>query len=155
MSSTIINKSLSVKTIPFGNFSDKIIEYAATTFSPIYHHVVKKHWDNSRFARVRKNYYYSSFKDGIVEVYIPTFADKSRNMKYHRIIIKTLPYLDKEIMLDEAENLRKHIYVSKGHGPVGITDSTTIVLMARHISPAALIQYRKDKKLIYYGLKPK
>jgi len=151
-----LNKNVnSIKSIPFGNFSDKIIEYAATTFSPIYARVVKKHWDNSRFARVRKNYYFSSFEDGIVEVYIPTFQHESLNMNYHRIIIKTLPYLDKEIMLEESQILQKRKYVSHGRGPAGTIDSTTIVLMARQISPSALIQYREDKKLIYYGQKPK
>ncbi len=148
------NTQGSIKDIPFGNFSDKIVGYCSTTFSPMYRRIFSKYWNNAMVANVRKNYCFSDFEEGIVEIYIPTFLDPSRNMKFHRIVVKTLPYLDHKIMEEETVKLRSKRYVSEGRGPAGIVDSESIVLMARHISPEALVEYRKDKKRNYYGLKP-
>lgn len=148
-------KKLSTKEISFGKFSDKIIGYFATTFSPMFYRVFKKHWNNSWFARVRKNYFYSNFQQGIAEVYIPTFQHLDFNMNYHRIVIKVVPYLDKKIMKEESDILRKRKFNANGRGAMGVVDSQTIVLVAQHISPEALKEWRKDRKRKELGLKPK
>lgn len=126
----------------FGKFSDSIIGIGATAFSPMYTRIFKQYWDNTFYARMKRNYYYSSFEDGILEYYIPTFMDVEQNMKYHRIVITVIPELDQETFMGEAEKLNRNHFTL---GPAGTVDSTTIAIIAPKLKKRGFIRSRRLK----------
>ena len=152
--------STPLKSAPFGKFSDKIVGYGATTFSGMYYKIFKKYWNNSIFARVRRNYYHSNFQDGFLEVYVPTFANQEENMSYHRIVLKVVPGLDQEIFENQIQEVRHSRKVSDRRtrnrgGPAGKIDSESIFIIAPRLSPKGLGLWREDRERRSKGEEPK
>lgn len=129
----------------FGPFSDQIIGLGATALSPMYVRVFKQYWDNATYSRMKRNYYASSYEQGTLEYYIPTFMDVERNMKYHRIVIATTPQLDKNSLVREAH---KHLE-TRSITPAGIIDSTTIFMVSPRLSRRGFIHSRKLSETCY------
>jgi len=128
----------------FGLFSDRVIELCNHVFSPMYRRVFKKYWDNSVFARMRRPYFESDIQDGYYEIYIPTFEDiEGWNMRYYRIVVRTVPELDKETLREESLKLRR-TRVANGRGAAGRIDSELIIIVAPKRSDEA----RKQKQFL-------
>lgn len=135
--------------LAFSRFSDRVLELCSTTFSPMYARVFHKHWQNSFYGRMPRPYSFSDWENGVYEFYVPTFADSERNMKYHRIVVRTMPYLDKKIMMKESQGLAK----PQGNTPNGIVDSETRFIVARELSPAGKRLWHEDAGRVKMGLK--
>ncbi len=125
--------------IPFGKYSEDVVGCMATTLSPMYVHVFRKHWNTQFQARVKRNYYQSDFDEGLVECYVPTFASLETNMKYHRIVVKVLPQISKEIMETEGTRLDR----TRDFTPAGTIDSTTVFLVSPRLTKRGFIRSRK------------
>lgn len=138
--------------LAFSRFSDRVIELCATTFSPMYARVFSRYWQNSLYGRMPRPYSVSDWENGVYEFYVPTFADSERNMKYHRIVVRTVPYLDKKILMKEGREIKKPL-TCNGHGPNGIVDSETRVIVARELSPASKRKWHEDKARVKQGYK--
>ena len=116
----------------FGLFSNRVIELANHAFSPMYRRVFKKYWDNSMFARMRRNYVHSDQRNGYYEIYIPTFESMESNMKYYRIAIQVVPELDSDVIRRETHKIRR-----KRITPVGTVDSELTCIVAQRRSDKA------------------
>lgn len=139
----------------FGSFNDRVIGLSATSFSPMYRRVFEKYWRNAMFHKMPRAYNYSNYEEGIFEFYLPTFDRLEEGVNYQRIVIKTLPGLDPEIMEEEAKKLRRQRFVCHGRGPNGRIDSESIFLVAPRLSPEGLAKWQEDKRRERVGLKPK
>lgn len=143
----------------FNDFSDTIIGYANTTFSPLYARVFKRYWDNEFYARMKHSFFYSNFDFGLFEFYVPTFASPELNMKYSRIAIKVVPELDDEIYANAIEELRTRRVsdprtFNRG-GPPGQVTSESLFVVGRKLSAKFLKLYLADKERSKKGLKKK
>jgi len=110
----------------FEAFSDRVIELCNHAFSPLYHRVFKRYWNNGIFARMRRLYVSSDIASGYYEFYIPTFEDADYNMKYYRVVIQVVPELDQELLMNLGSWLRAHRSVK----PAGIVDSELVCIVA-------------------------
>mgnify|MGYP001226687364 CR=1 FL=1 len=95
--------------------------------------VFKEYWSNSYHNAMPKPYYSSNIEESMIEFYIPTFSDHDGSVKYHRIILKTVPVLDKKIFRNEADKL-KSTHLLKPNGRI---DSETIIVVAQQLSEEA------------------
>jgi hypothetical protein len=113
------------KQIPFGTYTDKILEYANQTFATMYHKVFKQYWhDNKFFAKMNQNYTTTDWQNGTFETYIPT-RDQTHGLSYYRIAIKLVPEIDKQTLHEEAQKLQQPM-----HSPTGQLDSELQIIIS-------------------------
>ncbi len=149
-----------LRPAPFARFSDRIMEYMATTFSPMYARVFRQYWHNSVFSRMKKNYYSSNFMESRGEIWIPTIMSLEQNMKFYRIAWVIVAKGDREDFKEKVKQLRHDRRVShpraynKG-GAAGKMDSETLIYIWKEGSPRNKARWRQDKKRVREGLKPK
>lgn len=109
-----------------GNFIDKILEYAADTFSVMHTHFLKKIWgDNSITNKLHGNQVTFDPANGRYEVYIPTRDSVDNNLEYSRIAIQILPMVSNEEKHAEAYKLSVPI-----KEPLGKIESELLILIA-------------------------
>ena len=125
----------------FGLYTDRVLELANATFSPMYTRIFEECWDNSMDARMTRNYCITKWSEGIYEVYVPTFARvDGGNLGFWRIIIKVLPEIDTQAAHEQGiDCFEQHIK------PAGVVDSELICLVAPRKSARA---WRRKEKLI-------
>ena len=122
------------------DFENRCMELVTQTFIPIYARISRQYWYNSTFTRMPKPYTHVDHEGLEFETCIPTFMDIEQNMKYHRIVVKILPTLDKKTMLLEGQKLLDH----KKTDPNGKLDSQTIFLVARKLTADAKKLWDED-----------
>lgn len=109
----------------FATYSDRVLELLNHVFSTAYQRVERRYWNNTDFARVKKNYCVTDWEHGIYEVYLPTFFSAEKNMNYYRIAIKTIPELDPQVL--ESREIELSLQNIK---PAGQVDSQLLVVAA-------------------------
>lgn len=138
-------QTLNVKELPFGLFTDGILEYCNETFSTMYRHIFQKYWHNNNLiAKMPRNYVATDWKNGRYEVYIPTRDSADMNMQYFRISISVLPRVDYETARSESEAMRNGLIAVNGK-----VDSELNVIIAPHLKQRGFIRgfnHAKGKK---------
>lgn len=124
----------------FGLFSERVLELLNHSFSGMYHGIFKEHWHNSFVANMNRNYVSTDWKNGVYEVFIPTFSHAELNMNYYRVVVKVIPEADRMVVREEAENI--HAPICK---PLGVIDSETMFIVA----PRRTLTARKQRQFVY------
>lgn len=110
----------------FGEFTDKILQYANETFSVLHHKFLKDLWGDNRItAKLHHNQVQTDWPNGTYEVYIPTRDNAEYNLSYYRIAIQVLPEISNETKRLEAYKLQEQKLK-----PLGIVESELLILIA-------------------------
>jgi hypothetical protein len=124
-----------MQNIPFGEYVDKILELANSTFAVMYHKFYKKYWhDGSFFSKMTQNYTTTDWQNAVFETYIPT-RDTTHGLSYYRIAIKLVPTTNNEEFHDQAYKLRTPL-----HMPPGQIDSELIIVISQRINKWGFIR---------------
>lgn len=136
----------SSQSIPIENFTDKILEYAANTFSVMHVHFLKKIWgDNNVTHKLHGNQITFDPASGRYEVYIPTRDSVDFNLEYSRIAIQILPMVSNEEKHNEAYKLSVPI-----KEPLGKIESELLILIAPRQHHWGLVKGFKHRNLPGY-----
>lgn len=131
--------------IPFGQYADKILQFANETFAPMYHKIHKQYWhDQKFFAKMTQNYTSTDWQNAQFETYIPTEDIPGYGLSYYRIAIKLLPAVNNQTFREETEKLRAPL-----HMPPGQLDSELQIIISPRLNKWGFIRayrHRKDKK---------
>jgi hypothetical protein len=123
------------QNMPFGTYTDKILELANSTFAPLYHKIFKHYWhDGSFMAKMTQNYTTTDWQNGIFETYIPT-QDADHGLSYYRIAIKIVPAINNKTFHEEAQALRRPL-----HLPPGIIDSELQIVISQRLDKWGFIR---------------
>ena len=115
--------------MPWGSYTDKILEYANATFATLYRKVFKQYWHDGKFtAQMTQNYTSTDWKNGFFETYIPT-RDSTHGLSYYRIAIKLVDSINNEDFHRQVEEMRHPT-----HAPVGTLDSELIIVISQRLN---------------------
>lgn len=128
------NKDFS-KSLPWGSYTDKILELANSTFATMYHKIFKQYWHDGKFtAKMTQNYTTTDWQNGLFETYIPT-QDATHGLSYYRIAIKIVESINSQTFKEEAQKLRVPL-----HFPPGQLDSELQVIISQRLNKWGFIR---------------
>lgn len=132
---TINTNKIFDNNMPWGNYTDKILELANSTFATMYHKIFKQYWHDGKFtAKMSQNYTTTDWQNGIFETYIPT-QDATHGLSYYRIAIKIVESINSQTFKEEAQKLRTPL-----HFPPGQLDSELQIVISKRLDKWGFIR---------------
>jgi hypothetical protein len=129
------------KAIPFGEFTDKILQSANETFSTLHARFLKKIWgDNNQTRKLHHNQVFTDWQNGRYEAYIPTRDNTEFNLSHMRIAIQVQPLNSNDSKHQEAYDLSVPI-----KEPLGCIESELLILIAPHQDRWGLVKGFKHR----------
>lgn len=129
------------KALPFGEFTDQLLQHANTTFSTLHHKFLKEIWgDNNTTRKLHHNQVYTNWQEGTYECYIPTRDSTEFNLEFMRVAIQVQPLNSNDSKHQEAYKLAEPIKT-----PHGKIESELLILIAPHQDRWGLVKGFKHR----------
>lgn len=136
-----VHVSQNKKAMPFGEFTDKLLQHSNNTFSTIHHKFLKKIWgDNATTAKLHHNQVYTDWQNGTYECYIPTRDSTEFNLEYLRVAIQIQPLNSNDTKHQDAYKLS--VPIKEPHGKI---ESELLILIAPHQDRWGLVRGFKHR----------
>lgn len=114
------------KFINFGEYTDKILQYANETFAVMHHKFLKNIWGNNNIInKLHHNQTFTDWQNGRYETYIPSRDNPEYNLSYNRIVIQVQTENSNDTKHETAYKLMKHL-----KKPLGNVESELILIIA-------------------------
>jgi hypothetical protein len=129
------------QSLPFGKFTDQLLQSANDTFAVMHHKFLKEIWGNNHtVSKLHANQTYTDWQNGRYEVYIPSRDNPEYNLNYSRIAIQIQELNSNDTKHAEAYKLMEPI-----KQPFGLVDSELLILIAPHQDRWGLVKGFKHR----------